>query len=127
MKVHLKESAQTFGCTQCDEKFKRKDFMVKYQNTVHTAHPLLFIGSGVLERQRERERETERDRDTKRKRVRKAKRDGETKKKREKKRDKESQREREREGQRDRDKVHKIKRKKKSLNGYIKIGIFMVP
>ena len=25
MKVHLKESAQTFGCTQCDDKFERKD------------------------------------------------------------------------------------------------------
>ena len=34
-KLHVKERAQTFDCTQCEEKFERKDNMLKHQNTIH--------------------------------------------------------------------------------------------
>ena len=52
MKVHLKESAQTFGCTQCDEKFKRKDFLVKHQNTVHTDQVQSEFGFGAFQKEK---------------------------------------------------------------------------
>ena len=52
MKAHLKESAETFGCPQCDHKFERKVSLVKHQNTVHTDQVQSEFGFGAFQKEK---------------------------------------------------------------------------
>ena len=52
MKVHSKEAAPAFPCTQCEQKFARKDFLLKHEKAVHTDMVQSEFGFGAFQKEK---------------------------------------------------------------------------